>query len=582
MSKILSIGIFASDGFGKGKALILEEESIKISQEKINNLDEEVKNLDSSLLNSIEQIKKLKNDVASSIGKDKAEIFDAHIEMLKDPVVIGEIKKNIIDNSQSALFSLDLIFNKYIDMFSSMDDSYMKERAADLKDVLKRISYTLAGKKITNFSEINEDTIIVAEDLTPSQTSQLNPKFIKGFITKIGGKTSHSAIMARTLNIPAIVGYGSKINEIKDNDLILIDGSNKKIILNPNSKDLSMFKKREENFIKFKKELIAYKNKKTKTKDGCELKIASNIGHPNDMDLVLDNGSEGIGLFRSEFLYMDSQNWPTEDEQFESYKTVLEKSKNDFVIIRTLDIGGDKILSYYKFPEELNPFLGYRAVRFCLDNLKIFKTQLRALYRASVYGKLGINVPMISTFDELNQVLKVIDEVKKELKAENKSFSSDTKFGIMIETPSIVFLMDRFAKSNKIDFFSVGTNDLIQYMYAADRMSEKVSYLYQPFNPSTLRALNIILTESSKNEKFSAICGELASETKLVPILVGMGVNELSVNPNSILKIRSLISKLVKFDLEALVKEVLNLETEKQVIDKIDKFFNKNSLSFYL
>lgn len=578
-------GIFASEGLSKGKVILLSDEEIKIVSSKVDDIKAEIKKYENSLDVAKKQIFELKNSVFKKMGEEKAQIFDAHIEILQDPIMKKEII-SLLEEKNNSLYSVNSVYEKYIKMFKDMDDEYMKERASDLNDILGRLLSIISNKKQVNLSEINEESIIVSYDLTPSQTAQLNPKYVKGFITKIGGRTSHSAIMARTLGIPAVVGLDSSIDSFKENMNVIIDTHKKEILINPNNEAIKDYDKKMKQMEILENEKKSFKNKSTQTKCGRKLTIAGNIGSPKDMDYVIDNGGEGVGLFRSEFLYMDSEDWPDEETQYKAYSSVIKKTK-DLVIIRTLDIGGDKKLNYYKFPEEMNPFLGNRAVRFCLQNPKIFKTQLRALLRASVHGNLGINIPMISTSDEIKEVLEIFEETKRELSKEKIKYSNNIKIGIMVETPSILFMMNKITKY--IDFISIGSNDLIQYMYAADRMSQNVSYLYQPFNPSTLKAIDFAIKgtknlsfDGKKKNVMSAICGEMGSELRLVPVLIGMGIDEISVSPSSILKLRSLISKITYKESKELVKRILLLENQKEVLDEIMTFFAKKNIEYYL
>jgi len=572
MNKIKGIG--ASNGISNAKAYVLVDNKPTISKKKIKDVSAEIKKFDDAIKVATKQIEKLKEGAIKKLGVEKAAVFDAHIGILTDPEMETQVKEKIKNEKVNSSFALSEVANMFKDIFSSMDDPYMQERAADISDVTDRLLKIIEGIKITDLTSINEEVIIIAHDLTPSETSQLNAKFVKGFITEIGGKTSHSALMARSLEIPAVVGCGKGIFKIKEGSVILMDGNSGEVMINPEKSLIKEFSDRAEKLERDKKIQATFKNKKSISKDGWETTIAANIGSPNDIDAVLRNGAEGIGLFRTEFLYMDSSDWPTEEEQFKAYKEVLEKTKNK-VVIRTLDIGGDKKLNYFEFPYEMNPFLGYRAIRFQLKNKKILDAQFRALLRASAFGKLAINVPMVATIDEMKKIRSSFDRIEKELKKEGKKVG-EYELGIMVEIPSTVELADKFAKY--ADFFSIGTNDLIQYTFAVDRMSESVSYLYQPFNPATLRKLKRTIDASHAQGKWTAICGEVASEPMLTPVLVGMGLDEFSMSATSVLQIRKLISEIDKSEAEKLTEKVLDAETEQEVKKLISKWLKEREI----
>ncbi len=567
-------GIGASNGISNAKAYVLKDNMPVIEKITINDVKEEINKYDKAVLTATEQITKLKEGAITKLGPEKAMVFDAHLGILTDPEMASQIKARIQDEKVNASFAAQEVAEFFKGMFLSMDDEYMKERAADVADVTNRLIKIIEGVEIKDLTLINEEVIIIAHDLTPSETSQLNAKFVKGFITEIGGRTSHSAIMARSLEIPAVVGVGAKVFDIEEGVPLLMDGSTGEILINPSEKEISEFNDRAKKLLEKRKIELTFKDKSTISKDGWETKVAANIGSPSDIDSVNENGSDGVGLFRSEFLYMDADNWPTEEEQFEAYKKVLE-GINGKIVIRTLDIGGDKKLNYFSFPHEMNPFLGYRAIRLQLDKLDIFDTQIRALLRASAYGKLAVNVPMIATIDEFKSVKERFQKIEKDLKSEGIKIG-EYELGIMVEVPSTVELADKFAKY--ADFFSVGTNDLIQYTFAADRMSEAVSYLYQPYNPAILRKLKRIIDASHKEGKWTAICGEMAGEPMLTPVLVGMGLDEFSMSATSVLNIRRLISEINKSEAETLVEEVLNSETEKEVKELIQSFLDKRGI----
>ena len=457
----------------------------------------------------------------------------------------------------------------FVNMFEAMEDNpYMQERAADIRDVTERVLSHLLGVKIPNPSSIQEEVVIVAKDLTPSDTAQLDRNFVKGFVTDIGGRTSHSAIMARSLEIPAVVGTKTVTESIKDGDIVIIDGLGGNIIINPDEETLASYNEKGMKFKQQKEEWKLLKNAETVTKDGKHIELAANIGTPKDLVGVIENGAEAVGLYRTEFLYMDSADFPTEEEQFNAYKEVLEGMEGKPVIVRTMDIGGDKELPYLELPEEMNPFLGYRAIRICLAEPEMFRTQLRALLRASVFGKLRIMFPMIATLNEFREAKKILEEEKAKLIQENVAVSEEIEVGIMVEIPAAAVLAHQFAK--EVDFFSIGTNDLIQYTMAADRMNQQVSYLYQPYNPSILTLIKHVIDSSHAEGKWTGMCGEMAGDQTAVPLLVGLGLDEFSMSASSVLKTRSLMSKLDSTEMKKLADKAINeCTTVEEVIELV-------------
>ncbi|WP_295769074.1 phosphoenolpyruvate--protein phosphotransferase, partial [uncultured Holdemania sp.] len=474
--------------------------------------------------------------------------------------------------SCNAEFATETVANMMISMFESMDNDYFKERAADVKDVTFRLKCNIVGAVIPDLTTIDEEVIIVAEDLTPSDTAQLNKQYTLGFATATGGRTSHSAIMARSLEIPAVVGCAGIMEQASQGDLLILDAVAGQVILNPTPEQVKEYEAKAEAFKAEKEALKVLKDAKSVTMDGHEVELAGNIGTPKDVEGVLNNGGEGVGLYRTEFLYMDSElDFPSEEEQFEAYKAVLEGMGGKKVVVRTLDIGGDKKLPYFTFPEEMNPFLGYRAIRLCLDRTDIFRTQLRALIRASVYGKLCIMFPMIATLDEFRQAKALFEEEKAKLVSEGVAVSDHIEVGMMVEIPAAAVLADQFAK--EADFFSIGTNDLIQYSMAADRMSEKVSYLYQPLNPSILRLVKMTIDGAHKEGKWVGMCGEMAGDELAAPVLLGLGLDEFSMSASSILRTRKMIRSLSKKEMEIMAEKALQCSNLKEVTELV-----KNSL----
>lgn len=532
-------GIAASKGYSIGKAYIQEHEEIIITDEKVSDIAGEKEKLHIALDASKAQLEKIKEKAAKEMGEEKAAVFEAHITLLDDPEFSGQMEAEIESNSLNAMKAVEGVTNTFVMIFESMDDEYMRERAADIKDVSSRIIANLAGKGGDAFSITEEDTIVVAHDLTPSDTAQLDRSKVIAFLTNIGGRTSHSAIMARTLEIPAVVGLGDITTSVKAGDTIIVDGINGDVIINPDNATIEEYKAKRESFLKEQEELRKLVDVKTVTKAGKRVEVCGNIGKPEDVLQVLANGGDGVGLFRTEFLYMDRDSAPTEDEQYESYKYVLEKMEGKQVVIRTLDIGGDKTLPYLPLPQEMNPFLGYRAIRLCLDRKEIFKVQLRALLRASIYGNLAVMFPMISGLEEFEAAREVVEECKVELKAEGKEYSDKIQWGIMVEIPAAAVYADELAKH--VDFFSIGTNDLIQYTLAADRMSEKVSYLYNPMHPAVLRLIKMTIDGAHKHGKWVGMCGEMAGDETAIPTLVEYGLDEFSMSASSMLNAKKLI-----------------------------------------
>ncbi|HHD6934899.1 TPA: phosphoenolpyruvate--protein phosphotransferase, partial [Staphylococcus aureus] len=550
MSKLIK-GIAASDGVAIAKAYLLVEPDLTFDKnEKVTDVEGEVAKFNSAIEASKVELTKIRNNAEVQLGADKAAIFDAHLLVLDDPELIQPIQDKIKNENANAATALTDVTTQFVTIFESMDNEYMKERAADIRDVSKRVLSHILGVELPNPSMIDESVVIVGNDLTPSDTAQLNKEFVQGFATNIGGRTSHSAIMSRSLEIPAIVGTKSITQEVKQGDMIIVDGLNGDVIVNPTEDELIAYQDKRERYFADKKELQKLRDADTVTVDGVHAELAANIGTPNDLPGVIENGAQGIGLYRTEFLYMGRDQMPTEEEQFEAYKEVLEAMGGKRVVVRTLDIGGDKELSYLNLPEEMNPFLGYRAIRLCLAQQDIFRPQLRALLRASVYGKLNIMFPMVATINEFREAKAILLEEKENLKNEGHDISDDIELGIMVEIPATAALADVFAK--EVDFFSIGTNDLIQYTLAADRMSERVSYLYQPYNPSILRLVKQVIEASHKEGKWTGMCGEMAGDETAIPLLLGLGLDEFSMSATSILKARRQINGLSKNEMTEL------------------------------
>lgn len=563
MTKILQ-GIAASNGISIAKAFRLENAELTVLKESISDVSTEIDRLQNALSHSRSELTTIQKQTQEKFGEQEAAIFSAHVLVLDDPELRTAITDTIQTQHVNAEYAVQEAANLYVSIFEAMDDPYMRERAADIRDVTKRILSHLLGVSIQTPEDITQEVVIIAEDLTPSHTVQLNPELIKGFVTDIGGPTSHSAILARTLEIPAVVGSKTAMAMIQNGEIIIVDGEAGKVIVNPDAETLAVYQEKQQAFAKQKAEWQLLANEPAITLDGHRVELAGNIGTPDDVENVLKNGGEAIGLFRTEFLYMGKEQFPTEDEQFEAYKSVLEQMNGSATIVRTLDIGGDKELPYLQLPHEANPFLGLRAIRLCLDHEEMFRTQLRALLRASIYGNLRIMFPMIATINEFRQAKELFLDVKQQLISERIEVSETIQLGIMVETPAVAILADVFAK--EVDFFSIGSNDLIQYTMAADRMNEHVSYLYQPYNPSILRFIKMIIDAAHKEGKMVGMCGEMARDETAIPILLGMGLDEFSMSASSILRTRSQIQKLSKVTLENQIDHILSLSTAEEVL----------------
>ncbi|MDQ0337477.1 phosphotransferase system enzyme I (PtsI) [Caldalkalibacillus uzonensis] len=564
-------GIAASAGIAIAKAFRLDSPDLAVEKRFVDDPQAEIDRLTAAIDSARTELEQIKAHTEQEMGKDKAAIFDAHLLVLADPELIDAVKGKISTERVNAEFALHDVAHMFIGMFEQMDNDYMRERAADIRDVTQRVLGHLLGVTIPNPSLINEEVVIIAHDLTPSDTAQLNRRYVKGFATDIGGRTSHSAIMARSLEIPAVVGTKGATEKIENGITVIVDGFEGRVIIDPSPEQLQIYEQKWQDYLRQKAAWAKLVNQPTLTADGHQVELAANIGTPDDLSSVLDNGAEGIGLYRTEFLYMGRDQLPTEEEQFEAYKTVLEKMKDKPVVVRTLDIGGDKELPYLDLPQELNPFLGFRAIRLCLHQQDLFRTQLRALLRASIYGNLKIMFPMIATLEEYRQAKAILEEEKHKLVEAGEQVAGNIEVGIMVEVPSTAVLADRFAQ--EVDFFSIGTNDLIQYTLAADRMNEQVSYLYQPFHPALLRLIHNVIQAAHQQGKWVGMCGEMAGDPLAIPILLGLGLDEFSMSATSILPARNQISQLSKSQVENMIEQVLNMNTTEEVVSYVkDKF----------
>lgn len=565
-------GVAASEGIAIAKAFVMEHVELDYEKKSVSDPLKELKKLEEAIDQSEKELKVIREKTAETMDEEHAMIFDAHIQILRDPEIASQVKEMVEQNKVNAVYALYEVTETFANIFASMDDEYMKERAADVRDVRTRVASHMLGVKMSDPTLIDEEVIVIAHDLTPSDTAQLNKEFVLGFVTNVGGRTSHSAIMARSLEIPAVLGTKNVLEKVKDGDQIIIDGVHGDVIVSPTDQQIKEYQVMKQNYAEIRERLMAYKDQATVTKDERSVELAANIGTVEDVKGVLSNGAEGVGLYRTEFLYMNSDDFPSEDEQYEAYKEVLKQMGNQKVVIRTLDIGGDKELSYLDLPKEMNPFLGHRALRLCLEETELFKTQLRALLRASVHGNLHIMFPMVATLGELRDAKKQLEEAKKELIDDDVKVG-EYKVGIMVEIPSVAMLADLFAK--EVDFFSIGTNDLIQYTFAADRMNEKVTYLYQPYNPSLLRMIKNVIDASHKEGIWTGMCGEMAGDQVASLILLGLGLDEFSMSPTSILRIRELFGKVKYEDMKEMADKVLQFGTEEEVRNEVDRMIEK-------
>lgn len=555
-----------STGIGFGKIVILKNEEKVIEKRTVENPEAEMQ----KFKQAFNQVIKETEEMVSKLSGTELDIMQAYLMIMQDPSLISETENAITNLNYSAEYAVEVGFNSVIQIFENMDDEYMAARSRDIADIKNRVLSKLFNEETINISKLEENTIIVAKELTTSDTAKLDFKNVSGIITELGGTNSHTSIMARTHAIPAITKVEEATKIFRNGDYVAIDGLSGEIYLNPSEEEKQKLFKLKEEIQKENQELEKFKGAETKTKDGYKVELVANIGTPADVEIVLKNTAEGVGLLRSEFLYMDSENMPTEEEQYNAYKEVAEKMQGKSVIIRTLDVGGDKELKYLKLEKEANPFLGYRAIRLCLDNLNIFKTQLRAILRASHYGNLSIMFPMISSIEELREAKKILEECKTELDNENIPYKKDIKTGIMIEIPSAALIS--YGLARECDFFSIGTNDLIQYTVAVERGNEKIAKLYTKFHPGVIKLVKEAINGAHDGGIFCGMCGEAAGDELYIPLLIGLGLDEFSMNSNSILKARKIISNLEKTECEKLAERILMLSSAEEVEKELKKF----------
>ena len=567
-------GTNASDGIGIGTAVIVEEAELIITRREVNDTEAEVQRFKGALETTIAETQRMAEDLAARVGEKEAEIMQGHMMLLSDPMLTGEIENSIQNDKVNSEFAIENVCNMYADMFASMGDELMQQRATDMRDIKVRMQRTLMGLQSVDVSALPAGTILVAKDLTPSMTAGINPANVTGIVTELGGRTSHSAILARALEIPAVVAVNGLLDEVKDGDTVVLDGSTGEVYVNPEIEVKAAYEAKREQFLKDKKELEKYIGQPSVTKDGVQVEIVANIGKPEDIDKVLEYDAEGIGLFRTEFLFMARTAMPTEEEQFEAYKKVAAAMNGKPVIIRTLDIGGDKEIPYMGLEKDENPFLGYRAIRLCLDRKEdIYKPQLRALLRASAFGNIRIMIPLVTCIDEFREAKSLIEELKKELDEKGIAYKKGIQVGIMVETAAASLIADIFAK--EADFFSIGTNDLTQYTMSVDRGNKKVSYLYSTFNPAVLRSIRHIIACGREAGIMVGMCGEAASDPMMVPLLLAFGLNEFSMSASAVLRTRKLVTGFSIKELQAVAEKAMSFATTAEVEAYMKEFMEK-------
>ena len=564
-------GTNASSGIGIGTAVIVEETELVIEKKAVADAEAEVLRFKGALDKTMKDTEALAADLATRVGEKEAEILQGHMMLLMDPMLTGEIENTIKGENICSEFAIEMVCTMYANVFAGMDDELMQQRATDMRDIKTRMQRVLLGVESVDIASLPEGSILVAKDLTPSMTAGINPKNVAGIVTELGGKTSHSAILARALEIPAVVAVNDFLSQVKNGDKVVLDGDTGAVYVNPESSVEAEYTAKREAFLAEKKELEKYIGKPTITKDGVTVELVANIGKPKDVEKVIQYDGEGVGLFRTEFLFMDRDSMPTEEEQFEAYKKVAEVLAGKPVIIRTLDIGGDKEIPYMGLEKDENPFLGYRAIRLCLDRKEdIYKPQLRALLRASAYGNIKIMIPLVTCIDEYREAKMLIDELKLELDRQDIAYNKDIQVGIMVETAAASLIADIFAK--EVDFFSIGTNDLTQYTMSVDRGNDKISYLYSTFNPAVLRSIRRIITCAREAGIMVGMCGEAASDPMMIPLLLAFGLNEFSMSASAILYSRKLITSLSTEELQSVADKVMSFTTTKEVEDYMRGF----------
>lgn len=556
-------GIPASEGIVIASAYVLLENDAPIEENHDMTVDDELARLQGAILRSMEELQTLYETTLAKIGPSHAQIFTAHKLILEDPEFAGAVETFIRERHVNAEFALWNVSKGLVDVFETMEDEYMRQRASDIRDLSKRVLEHLQGVNRSELASLQNPVILVAHDLAPSDTVTLDRQVVQAFVTEIGGRTSHSAIMARSMGIPAVVGLGAVSQAIQPGTTVIVDGFAGEIIIDPTDDEIRDYKTRIAHDVARKQQLQTLVHASTTTQDGHTVELAANIGSPKDLPGVLACGAEGIGLFRSEFLYMNRPTMPTEEEQFDAYRQVVQGMAGQPVIIRTLDVGGDKEIPYLDLPKEDNPFLGYRAIRVCLDRTDLFKTQLRAILRASHFGQVKLMFPMISTIEEIRQAKAILEDVKRELDGDGLPYADKLEVGIMVEIPASAIAADLFAK--EVDFFSIGTNDLIQYTMACDRMNERISHLYQPYHPAILRLVNMVIKAAHAQGKWVGMCGEMAGDVVALPILLGLGLDEFSMSASSVLEVRRIVRELDYAAAQSIAERALQQDSQEAV-----------------
>lgn len=568
-------GISASPGIVIGKVFLFDigEESVVARDIKKEGIPEEITKLENALIQTRKEIIELQNNIIQGIGKEHAEIFSAQLLVVEDRALIEEVIKKLESDHKNVEYIFQQVAKKYIKIFSEMQDEYLRERASDIRDVAHRVMHNLLGKQKEDLAHLKEEVVVIAYDLSPSDTAMMHREKVIGFATDIGGRTSHTAIMARSLEIPAVVGLHDLSQKILSGSTIIIDGNSGIVIVDPAQETISSYIKEKNKLEQLEDKLAELRKLPAETKDGYRIVLAGNIEFPEDVPSVIQHGAEGIGLYRSEFIYLNRSDLPAEEEHFEAYKTVAKRVYPYSVIIRTMDLGGDKFLSHLQVPREMNPYLGWRAIRFSLARLDVFKVQLRAILRASAYGKLKVMYPLISGLAELKKANEILEKVKGELRKEGVKFDEDIEVGAMIEVPSAAIISDQLAK--EVDFFSIGTNDLIQYTLAIDRVNEKVAYLYEPTHPAIIRLLKQIIDSAHKEGIWVGMCGEMAGDPITALVCVGLGIDELSTSAIDVPDIKKAIRSVSMAQLQELIGEILEYEEAKRIYKQVEKFIYK-------
>ena len=570
-------GTGASSGIGLGTAVVVEEAELVIRKEVVGNPEAELERFKGALEQSLRETEILAEDLATRVGEKEAEILQGHMMLLSDPMLTGEIEAAIKNEAVNSEYAIETVCNTYADLFASMGDELMQQRATDMRDIKTRMQKVLLGIQSVDIASLPEGSILVAKDLTPSMTAGINPENVVGIVTELGGRTSHSAILARALEIPAVVAVNGLMEQVQKGDFVVLDGDAGEVYVNPSQEVKESYEKKRQVFLQEKKDLEQYIGKPSVTKDGVQVEIVANIGKPEDVDKVLQYDGEGVGLFRTEFLFMDRTAMPTEEEQFEAYKKVAAAMNGKPVIIRTFDIGGDKEIPYMGLEKDENPFLGYRAIRFCLDRKEdIYKPQLRALLRASAFGNIRIMVPLVTCIEEYREAKALVEELKKELDEKGIAYKKDIQVGIMVETAAASLIADLFAK--EVDFFSIGTNDLTQYTMSVDRGNKKVSYLYSTFNPAVLRSIRHIIACAREQGIMVGMCGEAASDPMMIPLLLAFGLNEFSMSASAILRTRKLITGYDTRELQKVAEKAMSFATAGEVEQYMKEFVEKGTV----